>query len=350
MSVEAEVEMAWRLVLGSSHLYKRGFESGVGVGESAAFEPKLIIFLGMGGSGIVGDIVSDMMYPIHRHPTYVCKDYTLPVPVDDKTLVIVLSYSGNTAETLTGAAEAYTSGGRLFAITSGGLLDDLAGRHGIPTVKVAKGMEPRFAVPEMVGALIGVLHGLGIAGKLERLFLTAVESLTEYLRGFEKTAEGEPQRISKTLLGRVAVAVGHTHLRSVSYRLKSQLNENAKHPSYVTQLPEAFHNEMESWRPSQHTSYIIFRSSYEPPAISAALNWIVGELESSGQSYSVIRTQSKTYVDEMLKLITLSDLISISLAAAKGVHPLKLSLIPSFRRLLSLDGRLQDLAVRRFGG
>ncbi|MEM3096321.1 MAG: bifunctional phosphoglucose/phosphomannose isomerase [Nitrososphaerota archaeon] len=348
--MNGEVERAWKLVLSSPQFYMKGFESGLKLGEELDIRPESIIFIGMGGSGIVGDIVSDMMAPVSRYPLHVCKDYTCRIIANSNTLVVALSYSGNTTETLTSAAEAYTAGAKLIAITSGGFLDELAKKHGIPEVMVSSGMEARFAMTEMVGVVIGVFSGLGLAGQLTSLFLDSVNGLKDSLNEYDRFGMGEPFEISRNLLGRVAVSVGHTHLRSVAYRLKAQLNENAKHPSYAAQLPEAFHNEVEGWLSHLPLAYIIFRSTYEPQAISAALDYAVEKLVSCGRVHSVIRASSKTYVDEMLKLVALSDLISISLAGLKGVDPFRLNLIPGFRKLLSLEGRLQEYALRRFGG
>jgi glucose/mannose-6-phosphate isomerase len=347
MTWENGVKRGWELIQQSPSLYMKGFESGMDACKVISHRFKSIAFLGVGGSGIVGDIVTDIISPTARHQLHTIKDYRVPIPLGMESLVIALSYSGNTAETISAAAEAYASDAFLVVVTSGGHLGNVAGRKGIPIIHVTGGLEPRYAVPEMVGAVLGLLSGLDVYRETGDLFKNSVAGLSGFLTKY--SGVDGLQGFSEVMMGRVAAVIGHTHLRSTAYRLKAQLNENAKHPAYVAQLPEACHNEVEGWLPEHPLAYIIMRSRYEPPAISSALNLIIDHLERGGYPHRVLKVESSTYVDEIVKLIALSDLISVSLAAVKRVDPFQLQFIPQFRRILSLDGRLVETALRRFG-
>ncbi len=347
MNWEEAVKRSWKLTHESPKLYMKGYETGLAASEGFKNSFNTIIFIGMGASGIVGDIITDMITPAMKHPLHTFKDYRIPIPLGRESLVVVLSYSGETSETISAAAEAYTSKASMVAVTSGGVLGEVAVKKGIPLARITDGLVPRFAVPEMVGAVIGLLTGLGLYSEVSRLFKESITRLQVFLS--RNPSIDNLNEFSNGLMGRIASVIGHTHLKAVAHRLKAQLSENAKHPAYVTLLPEACHNEVEGWLPEYALASIVIRSGYEPPAISSALNHIEDYLKRNGISYRVLRVESSTYVDEIIRLITLADLLSISLAYAKRVDPFQLNFIPQFRKILGLDGRLVDMALRRFG-
>lgn len=345
MSVEDQVDNALRMVRSSPEMYQRGFDNGYNVSRRLAKRFRSLVLFGMGGSGIVGDIVRDLISTPNRKPPYVSKDYRLQTQPGPDTLSIALSYSGNTAETVTAASEAYSSGSTLVVVSSGGVLSEIAEKHRLPRVPVTSGLEPRYAVPEMVGCVLGLLHGLGMVNSLSEQFRDAAKNLHSFIEGVSADSLRDAARLMHS---RVAVVIGHTHLQSSAYRLKCQLNENAKHPAYVATLPEACHNEMEGWTLPESISYIVLRSRYEPPALSAVLDQILDDLKQGGMAHTILRVDSANYVEEILRMVALGDMLSIVLASSKKADPFKLLRIPRFRRLLSMDGRLLKHAEERF--
>ncbi len=347
--VNDRIHAAWELVRSSAKLYSKGLETGINAGKGLEGEEiERLIFLGMGGSGIVGDIIRDMLAAPYTIPVHIFKDYSIPIKPRKDDLVIAVSYSGGTTETLTAFAQAHEAGCKLAAITSGGDLAKLAEKKGIPLATVSSGLQPRYAAPEMVSAAYGLLTHITQTRTEAKIMRDAIEELREYIEQFKKVNEGEAYEYAKSINNKIAVIYGHTHLFSTAYRLKAQLNENAKSQAFLAQLPEACHNEVEGWLMKTETAHIFLRSGYEPPIITSMVKWMTETLLSRGYTVKELRTEAKSHVAEIMKLVALIDFISISLAALRGADPLTLHLLPEVRKALQLNERLRQYALSSF--
>ncbi|HID04633.1 MAG TPA: bifunctional phosphoglucose/phosphomannose isomerase [Candidatus Caldiarchaeum subterraneum] len=343
-----EVEQAWEYVKQSPELYSRGFERGREVGENIDVKQGLqgVLFLGMGGSGIAGDITQDLLPKPYKTPIHVIKDYAIPFKLDERFLVIAVSYSGTTAETITAAAQARRQGAKLVFITSGGDMMEIAEKNGIPVVEVTKGLQPRFATPEMVGASYGLLTSTGLTE--DNKFPRYIEELRSFVSGFKSTDSGEPAEAAEAMAGKPIVIYSHSHLVSSGYRFKAQLNENAKHPAFHSILPEAGHNEVEAWPANPNVTSVILRSGWEKPALRELISWMLEELERRRMNHHQLRVAASSPTSEILKLIALIDFISVALARKNNVNPTRLEILPQVRRAVKTNEKLKEHAVAGF--
>ncbi|MDP8970912.1 MAG: bifunctional phosphoglucose/phosphomannose isomerase [Actinomycetota bacterium] len=210
-----------------------------------------VVVAGMGGSGLTGDIVAALAADRLEIPVVVHKGYGLPGFVGRRTLVIAVSYSGRTEETRSAVEAALRRGARLFAVSGGGDIAARCDQAGVPRVAIPAlaGRQPRhslgyLAVPTLVALglddgldeAIAVQHALG--AELHRDVPTA--SNPAKLLGCRLADGGVPVLWGARGLGAVA-----------AYRLKCQLNENAKLPALWAELPELTHNEVVAWQ--EHT-------------------------------------------------------------------------------------------------
>ncbi len=312
-------EDAWSTVVKSSTMYSEGCRRGLEA-KIPNYSIERVLVVGVGGSGIVGDIVASMF---DGYEVLVHKSFDVPAYIGSETLVLAVSYSGETAETLRAVSQTLSRGISVVGISTGGRLAKLLGWERL--IAVSSGLEPRFAVPEMTGVAYGLL--CKIFGVDPTNFLEAVRELEQYLR----SVGVEDFRIVEKLVDRIAVCISHTHLRPAGLRLKAQLNENAKHPAYYVEMPEACHNEIEGWTDLSKFFYILHRSGFEDVVVKEAFDWVVEHLGGRGGEYFEIVVDASSKVAELLKQIAYADLLSVSLARRKGVNPFSLTTIPLLR-------------------
>jgi len=342
------ITKAWELIKESPSMYRRGLEAGEKTGnEIQVRDVRSIIFIGMGGSGVVGDITRDLITAPYTKPLHIVKDYNIPFPVSRDDLVIAVSYSGTTTETLVAAQQAKHQKAMLVFITSGGDMLQLGEEHGIPTVKVSSGLQPRYSAPEMVGAAYGLLSSLGLVKESGRI-RNSVNELESFLQSFKSPEMGEPMFIAEKIGDEPVVIYSHSHLLSAGYRFKAQLNENSKHPAYTVVLPEAGHNEVEAWFRDFKMVNIVLRSRWEAPVIAEMINWMVDEMNRRKIRNHVIKVEASSHQSEIMKIIALTDLATVSLAKRKDVDPLKLSILPEVRKAVKTNAKLKEHILREF--
>jgi len=200
---------------------------------------------GMGGSAVGGLLLSDWLYDSSPIPITVERGYRPPAFVGPKSLVVAVSYSGNTEETLSQLEEALERGCGAACITSGGRLAELAEERGLPLVRVPGGLQPRAALPWLFYGLACVAHRAGAAGGR---WGEVWDSVEEAGRAVEEchpgvAVDGNPAKeAALALRGRIPLVLAPRGLASVAYRVSTQINENAKCPAAYGFYPEALHN------------------------------------------------------------------------------------------------------------
>ncbi|MEM2555692.1 MAG: SIS domain-containing protein [Candidatus Caldarchaeum sp.] len=329
MRSEEIFQQAWQTTLNSPNMYLEGFRKGVEAASELGLSGfRKLLLLGVGGSGIVGDIVAALKEPSTQIIVHSHKDITAPAWVGPDTLAVAVSYSGNTAETLMSSLDALSKGARLVAVSSGGRLTKVLSSKGVVVVRVSEGFEPRYAVPEMVGAAYGMLTGLD--GFPASSFQKAVEELADFLKTLGRNF-GRELSAAESFLNRIVVCVSHSHLAVAAHRLKAQLNENAKHPAYAVLLPEASHNEIEGWTDMEKLAFVFLRSVFQHAIYSDVFDWMRDFVLSRGSVCRDVVIESSGFRAELLKHICYADLVSVALARLKNVNPFELYTIPLLR-------------------
>ena len=196
-----------------------------------------VVIVGMGGSAIAGLIVKDLLPQIN---IVIERNYIPNTAINQNTLVIVSSYSGNTEETLSYYHSAKELTNNIFGITSGGKLlealkDDNKSYYILP-----EGYPPRSATGYALTVLVRLLD----SSLLEDISVDLLQSYSDKLSLEESTAHVLAKKIYPT----IPIIVTEESLTSVGFRLKSQLNENSKMLSYNITLPEMNHNEIVGWQ------------------------------------------------------------------------------------------------------
>jgi len=204
-----------------------------------------LVFAGVGGSAVGGKVIVDWLWEEAELPMALARGYHLPAFVDEGTLVFVVSYSGNTEETLSMLDEALSVGASIVSVTSGGRLEEISVERNLPIVHMPTGYKPRAAFPHQFFSLATVLYRLNLIGEswseLDEAFVI-VEALRDDLSVETSAAENPAKTLALRLVDRIPLVYGSRLLEGVAYRMGTQLNENSKVPAGSGAFPEAFHN------------------------------------------------------------------------------------------------------------
>jgi glucose/mannose-6-phosphate isomerase len=210
--------------------------------------PGAVVVAGMGGSGIAGDVLAALTWFRSPVPVLTVKGDRLPAFAGPSTLLVAVSYSGATDETLAAVEEGLSAGARLVAVCSGGPLAELARGHGAPVVVVAPGRMPRAALWSLTVPVCLAAAGAGVVEPLADQVRAAADTLdaeAEALGPDVPTASNPAKQAALRLVGKLPIAWGSGQLGAVAAtRLRTQCNENAKVTATSAAVPESNHNDV----------------------------------------------------------------------------------------------------------
>ena len=299
-----------------------------------------VVVIGMGGSGLAGDVLVAVAGPFLPVPVTVVKSHELPDFVGRGSLVFAISFSGDTEETVEAAGEAFEAGASLVAVTGGGELRRLADEWGAPIVEVPTTIpQPRCAVGAMAIPPLIVLEDIGLFPGATRWVDLAVEQLSrrrDRLVAAGSESEAIAQRIGRTIpLVHGAQAVG----AAAAMRWKTQVNENAKSPAFFSVYPELGHNELAGWGQNgdvtrQVMTLVNLRHDAEHPQVARRFAFVVDVLREVMADVIEVRAQGEGDLAQLLDLALIGDFVSLHMAAAEGVDPGPIPVLDDLKRWL----------------
>jgi glucose/mannose-6-phosphate isomerase len=286
-----------------------------------------VVVLGMGGSGIAGDLMVAVAGPFLPVPVVVVKSYDLPDFVGPGSLVFALSFSGDTEETVEAAGEAAGAGANVVAVTSGGELARLAEEWSAPSVPVPGDIpQPRAALGAMAIPPLVVLEEIGLFPGATRWVELAVEQLKRRRDALVvpgSLAEELARAIGRTIpLIHGAQALG----AAAALRWKTQVNENAKSPAFSAVYPELCHNEIAGWGQNgdvtrQIMTLVNLRHDAEHPQVVRRFEMVADLLREVVADILEVRAVGEGDLAQLLDLMLVGDFVSLHLAAQEGIDP-----------------------------
>lgn len=303
-----------------------------------------VIVLGMGGSGIGGDILKAVLKNELKLPVFVNKTYELPEFVNDKSLVFAVSYSGNTEETLSGFDEAVKRKAKIIAITSGGELAERAERLNYPIVKIPTGFQPRAALGYLFFPMLNMFSKTGLIKNKSDDINQTIDLLDKVLidcASLNPLVENKAKQLAADLFNQIPVIYGSDDLTGVSaLRWKCQLNENSKIPSFSHIFPELNHNEIVGWEKleelNKRFSLVFLRDQNDHPGLTKRMD-ITKQLlaENVGNIYE-IWAKGDSKLSRIFSLIYFGDFVSVYLALLYKVDPTPVERITLLKNKLSV--------------
>ena len=209
-----------------------------------------IVIVGMGGSAIGGDVVSVLEENNIKVPLIVCRGYSVPEWVTNKTLVILSSYSGNTEETLSSLDDAIRKRAVLCGLTTGGILAERLEKLKADVIIIPSGLQPRAALAFSFIPMIKLLEKIGlIETNIDSWIQKSIESISSKRSLYSIDGDDNPvMKLSKSIYKKIPIIYSDTSTMKVAgVRLKGQICENSKMLSYFNELPEQNHNEIVGW-------------------------------------------------------------------------------------------------------
>jgi len=286
-----------------------------------------VVVLGMGGSGIAGDVLVAAAAPFMPVPVTVVKGYEPPDYVGTGSLVFAMSFSGNTEETLEAAAGAYEAGASLVVVSGGGALVNLAHEWNIPVVPVPSGIpQPRAALGAMAIPPLVLLEAIGLFPGATQWVDQAVEQLR--VRRDELV---RPGNLAEEVARRIGRTIPLVHSSgdlgaAAALRWKTQVNANAKSPAFCNVYPELCHNEVAGW--GQHgdatrqlITLVNLRHDAEHPQVSRRFDLVVDVLREVVAGVVEVRGAGEGDLAQLLDLALIGDFVSLHLAGHEGIDP-----------------------------
>lgn len=292
-----------------------------------------VLICGLGGSGIGGTVVSQIVANDAKTPITINKDYKIPAFVNQNTLVICSSYSGNTEETLEMLALAEAKGAEIACVTSGGKLEETAKTKNYNLITIPSGHPPRAAFGLAFPTLFAFLNHYKVTSV--NYFAQFATSITN-INADEQNMITEAKKITEKLYKKIPVIYSDAWFEGVSIRFRQQVNENAKMLCWHHVIPEMNHNELVGWtEKNDNLAVIIFRNSddYFRTQKRMEINKSIIEKYTS----TIVEAYSKgtSRLEQSLYLIHLGDWISYFLAEKNGVDVTEVNVITHLKNELS---------------
>jgi glucose/mannose-6-phosphate isomerase len=316
-------------------------------GQAAAAAPALparpsgLVVCGMGGSAIGADLVLACL-PGLPIPVAVVRGYGLPLWVGSDTLVIAVSYSGDTEEALACAREALQRGCAPICIASGGALSALAADRGLPLLTIPAGGQPRASLGYLSMPLLATLEAAGLCADSSADVDETVRLLRAGNEAFGPQAESETnaaRQLARLLHEKLAVVYGAGLTVPAARRWKGQINENAKAPAFWNELPELDHNELLGWtslpRVAAATLAVFLDDTQGDARLLRRARLTATELEARGVIVERVVTRGTSRLARLFSLVQLGDYASFYLALLYGVDPTPVGAIEDFKAKLA---------------
>ena len=324
------------------------FELGNQVQEELEFSENIdsiqydsLLIMGMGGSGVSGDVLSLISNEVSSKKITVRKTYSIPKKIMEvKPFCLFISYSGNTEETLSGLNDAIKNNLDWAVISSGGKLIDLAIEHNKEYIKIPDGLQPRAAfgyLTQAVCKIVDIVQGTN--------FLKELRDVGNYLNEILNEEEDseifiEAKKVAKQINKKTCIIYGGTDLTElVASRWKTQINENAKSKAFVGSMPEVHHNEILSWDADVEGSksnyvLILLRDNSENSQIAKRFDLTQKLLGEKVEIFNIEPKSQSTTLFKLMELVLLGDLFSISLADELNMIPEDIEGIENLKKLL----------------
>ncbi|MCC6690639.1 MAG: bifunctional phosphoglucose/phosphomannose isomerase [Bacteroidia bacterium] len=322
------------LVAGFSKQLKKAIEIGKAARLNKHNKPiHNVLIAGLGGSGIGGNIVRELVANEANVPISICKGYFIPEFVNENTLFIASSYSGNTEETLQALEQAIAKKAKIVCITSGGKIKDIAEKNNFDHIVVPGGFPPRSCLGYSLTQLFFILKFFGIIhSDIESQLNAAIELIDKEERSITELAD----KTAGQLENKLPVIYTTSNNEGVAIRFRQQLNENAKILCWHHVIPEMNHNELVGWCDKREGfAVVLFRDTDEYSRNNIRIDINKQVITKHTSEWIELFSKGKTKLEKAIYFIHLGDWISCYLADRRGCDANEINVINHLKSELS---------------
>jgi glucose/mannose-6-phosphate isomerase len=292
-----------------------------------------IVITGLGGSGIGGTIISELISDSCAVPIIVNKDYFLPAFVDQRTLVIISSYSGNTEETVSAMQQAISKKAQVVCISSGGKVLEMAKQQQFDFIEIPGGKPPRSCIGYSLVQMVKVLVVKGFARKSLFDDLDKTIELLDKENTYIKT---EAEKIAKQLHGKFPILYSLGTCEGAIVRFRQQINENSKMLCGHHTFPEMNHNELVGWTTKNEDIMVVtFHTSFDFDRTKKRYEVCKPLFEKYSSGVIDIYAKGKSKLEQFFYLINIGDWISCYIADIKKIDPVEVKVIDHLKAELA---------------
>ncbi len=311
---------------------------------SAFADIRNIVVAGMGGSAIGGELARTWLRSQLIIPFEVCRHYVLPEYVDDESLVIASSYSGNTEETLAALDDAVGRKAMIIAITTGGLMKDVAELNDIPIAYLPGGLPPRAALGYSFANLLVTLERIKLVKKASKEVEAVIDRLKtdrELYIEDKPTDDNPAKQLAADLAGKIVIVyTGPSLTDAVGERFKGQICENAKTLAFCNQFAEMNHNELVGWSAqvepyADKLAVVMLRDRDDHRQVLHRMNFVKEKISARGVAVHELQSRGTGQLDRMFSLLQLCDFASYYLAILNEVDPTPVEIIDELKQALA---------------
>lgn len=293
-----------------------------------------VALCGMGGSALAGDFFNYFrnFAPLKLAlPFFVHRDYGLPPNIKPDDLIVCVSYSGNTEETLSVFYEAQKQNIEIAAITANGRLAQLCQAQKIPWVKIHNAqIPPRCSLGYQLNALVKIFMAYGL---LTYSAQNEIEEMPDKINPAQM--ENEMKLLCPKMANKIPVIYSSRPNEILAKIFKIKINENSKIPAFFNVFPELNHNEMVGWTKNLGPFYFIFlRDANDPPSIKERFDLTTRILNDLGLSVTQLTLRGENPLIKLFRTSIMADWLSYHLALFYGFDPTPVVLVEEFKRLL----------------
>lgn len=311
---------------------------GISIGEKAKLtshnkEIKNILIAGLGGSGIGGTVVAQILEHDLIVPVTVCKDYFLPAFVNENTLLIISSYSGNTEETVQVLSTALTLNPKIVCVTAGGKVLEIAKQNNLDHIIIPNGMPPRSCFAYSFTQLFYVLKGMNLIGNAFEMQLVNTLKL---LNAETENIKTEAKLLADRLFGKLPVIYSAANYEGVCVRFRQQINENSKMLCWHAALPEMNHNEIVGWvEKNENLAVVFFRNDNDFNRTQKRMDFL-SEVAGNCTPYVYnVWSKGSSQLERTFYLVLFGDWVSVYLGELKNIDASEVKVIDRLKQTLS---------------
>ncbi|MBK8079497.1 MAG: bifunctional phosphoglucose/phosphomannose isomerase [Saprospiraceae bacterium] len=294
-----------------------------------------VLIVGMGGSGIGGDFVQSIVFEDCSVPVLVIKGYELPAFINENSLVIVSSYSGNTEETIHAFQTALQKKCRIVCLSSGGTIEKEALKNNIPFVAVPAGYpSPRACLGFSVVLQLAILLKYNL---IKSSLFEHIQIATDLIKFEQDEIQNKAKTIAQQLSGKFVAIYSTDRFEPVALRFRQQLNENAKVLCWHNVFPEMNHNELVGWADKSPVPVVFLRNKDDLKKNIQRMDICKNIISAKTNTFIEIYSKGQHKIEKLIYMIHLVDWISFYLAKIRNVDVSEVKVIDFLKTELEKD-------------
>lgn len=309
--------------------FGKQLHSAVEIAKKLDFTPSKpiqnVLISGLGGSGIGGNIAAEIAQLETKFPIQVSKTYFIPGYVNDHTLVIISSYSGNTEETFHALELAHKAHAQIICITSGGKIAEFAKKYNYTLIEIPGGFPPRTCLGYSLVQQLNILYKIGC---LEADPLPKINDAANNIIANRSSIMQQGRNIAAFLYNKLPIFYTTTYNEGIAIRWRQQINENSKMLCWHHVVPEMNHNELVGWRSNDESLAVIFlRTNADYYRNNTRIELNKAEIQKHTPNVLDVYASGDDAIDQTINLIHLGDWVSLYLAQLNEMDPIEINVI-----------------------